>query len=189
MNVGTESSPISGTGISGSGTAKGNGKNLTVYAQSLDDTNAGALNVYSSSCDPGGISLTYGSLTINGGKVMVKNTATDSGSSGIYAGSFTMNGGKLDINGKNTNAISGSYGITINAGTVCATGNQQGLGINFGNGDRNIIINGGSVAVTVNNPTYENPAICPSSNGNIIINGDNRIIGLSQLALRNGEAA
>lgn len=175
MNVGTESSPISGTGFSGSGTERGNGTNLTVYAQSLDNTKAGALNVYGSSCDPGSISLPYGSLTINGGKVMVNNTA-DSGNSGIYSGYFTMNGGKLDVNDKNDNdisdiAISAVYGITINAGTVCATGNQQGLQTNFGEGEGEIIINGGSVDLTVKNPKFENPAICTTSNSDIIING------------------
>ena len=169
MNVGTESSPIFDTGLSGSGTEKGDGKNLAVYAQSLDDTSAGALNVYSSNSNSGGIFLPYGSLTINGGKVMVKTA--DSGSSGIYSGFFTMNGGKLDINGKNTIAISGSYGITINAGTVSATCKEKGLLTYFSDGEGKIIINGGIVSVSVNNPSYENPAICTMSDSDIIING------------------
>ncbi|MDO4516374.1 MAG: S-layer homology domain-containing protein [Bacillota bacterium] len=128
--------------------------NLTIYAQSTDESTMGKLTATGSSNGAGIGGGPYpghngGTITINGGTVI----ATSTSGAGIGGGGCSSDGGYT---------VGGNGGtITINGGTVTATSTNSGAGIGggvgfvWGNGDSgyggsggDITINGGTVNAT-----------------------------------------
>ena len=138
MNVGTDESRISGHGIR----RDGGEQSLTIYSQSLGD-DMGALSVYT---DNGNNGIVAKAVTINGGHVTID--ANGNWATGIYAAveDITINGGNVSVTAPGTNAwaIYANRNVTINGGTVEASGTADGIRIDNGT----IAINGGTVNAT-----------------------------------------
>ena len=123
---------------------------LTIYAQSNDEAQMGALTVTSSDSNNAGIGGSNGdggAITINGGKITaavqyhnIYGSAGIGGGHGGAGGAITINNGIVNATGGNFSAgIGGGRGgaggtIKINGGTVTATGGNDGAGIGGGNG-------------------------------------------------------
>ena len=135
MNVGESESRISGHGIR----RDGGEQSLTIYSQSLGD-DMGALSVYT---DNGKNGIVAYAVTINGGNVTIDSNGD--WATGIYAGNddITINGGNVSVTAPGTNAwaIYANRNVTINGGTVNASGTADGIRIDNGT----IAINGGTV--------------------------------------------
>ena len=108
---------------------------LSIYAQS-SGSHAGKLIINSGN---NGISGS-GSVTINGGIISVTSTS----SNGITCSAFFLNGGVVTAVGSGSTGVGiyASTHITINGGTLSATGNQFGMSSGTSAG---ITINGGQV--------------------------------------------
>ena len=134
MNVGTSGSRISGHGIA---REDGADQALTIYGQ---NAGTGALNVYTGNGNKG---IVAKAVTINGGNVTTD--ANGNWATGIKAGDedITINGGNVSVTatGTSARAIYAYNNVTINGGTVEASGTADG--IRTDNGD--ITINGGNV--------------------------------------------
>ena len=82
--------------------------------------------------------------------------------------------------------------IIIKGGTITATGGTWYSGAAMANNAAEGAAGIGSSefsGATITNIDWDNTAYLNNVTGSITINGDNRIIGLSQLTFRNGEAA
>jgi len=145
MNVGTSSSRISGHGIQ----RDGGEKSLTIYSQSLGD-DMGELNIYT---DNGNKGIVAYAVTINGGNVTID--ANGNWAIGICAGDedITINGGNVSVTATGTYGMGlyAYHNVTINGGTVEASGTADGIRIDNGT----IAINGGNVNASGDN-TGEN---------------------------------
>lgn len=157
LNVGKSESMINGIGIENPYNLNDpNGKNLTVYGQSLDENTAGIVKVYNNGTTSsvyGGISLKNGTFTMNGGNVEIDSYGYGNG---IYATNVVMNGGNLNVSSAEHSAIYTYYDITINGGSASVTGGSTSHGLRAENGS--ITINGGSVNATVKNPSSNAPS-------------------------------
>ena len=134
MNLGTEDSNLSGSGI------KANGHSISIYGQSTGE-NMGQLNVYAKWC----IDIMNGNITICGGKVL----ATGHEGFGLYAdhGNITITGGEMTASGDYKRGIFAYYGnVTISGGKVTASGNYYGISSSYGS----VNITGGQVTATGN---------------------------------------
>ena len=119
------------------------GKSLTIYAQSENPDNQGALNATGSNQESGIGGLNKkgaGTVTIHGGKVTAKGGTTDNfaqnedGGAGI-GGGYRGAGGTVTIHGGTVKATGGG------TGTRCASGIGGGAGKTGGT----VILNGGNV--------------------------------------------
>ena len=134
MNIGTEDSNLSGSGI------KANGHSISIYGQSTGE-NMGQLNVYAKWC----IDFINGNITICGGKVL----ATGHEGFGLSAdhGNITITGGEVTASGDYKRGIFAYYGnVTISGGKVTASGNYYGINSSYGS----VTITGGQVTATGN---------------------------------------
>ena len=141
MNLGTEDSNLSGSGI------KANGHSISIYGQSTGE-NMGQLNVYAKWC----IDIMNGNITICGGKVL----ATGHEGFGLSAdhGNTTITGGEVTASGDYKYGIFGYYGnVTISGGKVTASGNYYGICCY----DGSVTINGGQVTATGNERGIHSP--------------------------------
>ena len=134
MNIGTSESRINGKGI----TREDDGDQaLTIYGQ---NAGTGALNVYTGNGNNG---IVAKAVTINGGNVTID--ANGNWAAGIFAAvdDITINGGNVSVTAPGTNAwaIYANRNVTINGGTVEASGTADGIRIDNGT----IAINGGTV--------------------------------------------
>lgn len=129
MNVGTSENRISGIGISCI-----NDADLIIYGQTLDDAQAGCLNVYSVSNSTQDYASIYvsGNYTQHSGSVYINHSGYDG--AGICAQNLTLNGGRLNVNSAEKSAINLGWDITINGGKLDAIGNSQRYGIICSNG-------------------------------------------------------
>ena len=112
--------------------------NLTIYAQS-SGSHAGKLTIISHS---EGI-VDAIDFTINGGDIKITSTSDN----GIECTDFYLNGGKVDIDAS-TAGMDGIFtkgAVTINGGTLSATGSANGIHTKPG---FNVDINGGKVSAT-----------------------------------------
>ena len=177
--------------ISGSGT-------LNVSAGNA--TNAGRVNIYGIR---GNVTLNSGTLNVTTGNGTGNNVYVH----GIY-GNVTQNGGMMDVTAVNaTGSIASySYGIygyvlTLNDGTLNATGVNYGISIesasgatvlitggtvtatgNYGISADNILITGGTVTVTGNYGISTYSATVSITGGTVTAQGNTRAIGLSPFA-------
>ena len=131
MNVGTSESPINAHGIS----VTGNGNDLIIYGQSLDEATAGHLNVYVNSEHDDGINVDDAYVQHSG---IVNIVSYDCGivAEGKFdtmshpidgTGTVTINGGKITAtSSKNYGIYAGSL-VTISGGNVSASGDQHGI--------------------------------------------------------------
>ena len=115
------------------------------------------------------------SLTVNDGIDVAENNSFS-----VYAQSVGENMGTLTATGQDDNSIAGIGGtwenagtITINGGSVTATGSENGAGIGGGNGENagTITINGGSITATGGRNGAGIGSGFEGSGGNITING------------------
>lgn len=160
-----------------------NGIKLNIYAQWSGVGNLGELYINNDSGSPEdramvGDAINVDELTINGGEITCY--AGGGNSYGINTKKLTINGGSVEAFG-NPHAVNCTGTVSMNGGSLKAEQNK-GYAINCSG---NIMINGGSITATT---TGENGHGI-NSGEDITINGDNRIIGLSRMALGNGEAA
>lgn len=112
--------------------------NLTIYAQS-SGSHAGKLTIISH--NEGIVDAIY--FTINGGDIKITSTSDN----GIECTDFYLNGGKVDIDAS-TAGMDGIFtkgAVTINDGTLSATGSANGIHTKPG---FNVDINGGKVSAT-----------------------------------------
>lgn len=156
------------------------GNSITIYAQSTSESTMGVLNTTGSDRQAGiggGQNNGNGTIVINGGNI----TAVGGGSTVAYSaagigtgaggltnkvttGEITINGGIVNASSSQCAGIGGGYygtgsNITINGGTVTATGGSLGAGIGGGSqgSASNIVITGGTVTATGGSSSY--PAI------------------------------
>jgi len=134
MNVGESDARINGHGIA---REDGGDQALTIYGQ---NAGTGALNIYT---DNGNKGIVAKAVTINGGHVTID--ANGNWATGIKAGDedITINGGNVSVTatGTNTWGLYANRNLTINGGTVEASGTADGIRIDNGT----IAINGGTV--------------------------------------------
>ena len=162
MNVGTSGSRISGHGIA---REDGADQALTIYGQ---NAGTGALNVYTGNGNKG---IVAKAVTINGGNVTTD--ANGNWATGIKAGDedITINGGNVSVTatGTSARAIYAYNNVTINGGTVEASGTADG--IRTDNGD--ITINGGNVTATGGGSGTDYGINASYGNGNITLGWTN----------------
>ena len=132
--------------------------NLTIYAQSTDDTK-GSLTVNNKieisgnltinggnvTCTPGGsidAIYTSGSITISEGKVTTNGMRSN-------GGSITINGGEVESNTTGDSGINSNYNMTISGGTVTAIGKKYGISCT----SKKVIINSTIVKVIASGGT------------------------------------
>ena len=125
MNIGTsETSAVTGSGI------YGDGHNLTIYGQTLDESTAGQLKIYISSSYSSDAGILIfpgtGTYTQHSGNVTINSYSNNA--INVY-GNITINGGKLDAtasaqqwNSNNVTALACSNNITMTGGILNATG-------------------------------------------------------------------
>jgi len=114
MNIGTSEKPINGLGITYNYL---NQSYLTIYGQTLDDANAGHLNIFSDRFYYG---IDLGNYTQHSGNVSITTNDADA----IHTGIFTLKGGTLNV------SVGDIWGIacveaTISGGKLDVTTNDN----------------------------------------------------------------
>ena len=143
MNIGTEDSCLSGSGI------YANGHSISIYGQSTG-ANMGQLNVYAKDC----IDIINGNITICGGKVLATGHNSDGQGITTNYGSITITGGEVTASGDYRYGIFAYYGnVTISGGKVTASGNYNGICSFYGS----VTITGGQVTATGNDEGIHAP--------------------------------